>query len=63
METGVQVGLGDQVVPGFGRAAAPPPRAGSNGNLDTMLKYSKGVRKVPVIVDGDDVTVGWEGNS
>jgi glutaredoxin len=29
--------------------------------LDRMLEYSKGVRKVPVIVDGDKVTIGYGG--
>jgi len=29
--------------------------------MDAMLKLSKGVRKVPVIVDGDDVTIGFGG--
>jgi hypothetical protein len=29
--------------------------------LDEMLKFSKGVRKVPVIVEGDKVTVGYGG--
>jgi len=26
-----------------------------------MLVYSKGVRKVPVIVEGDEVTIGYGG--
>jgi len=30
-------------------------------NLDEMLKMSNGQRKVPVIVDGDNVTVGYGG--
>ena len=30
--------------------------------LDEMLKHSKGVRQVPVIVDGDKVTVGHGGS-
>jgi len=30
--------------------------------LDEMLKFSKGVRKVPVIVEGDNVTVGYGGS-
>ena len=30
--------------------------------LEEMLKYSKGERKVPVIVDGDKVTVGYGGS-
>jgi arsenate reductase-like glutaredoxin family protein len=29
--------------------------------LDTMLKHSNGMRKVPVIVDGDEVMVGYKG--
>ncbi len=31
--------------------------------LEEMLKYSKGVRKVPVIVEGNNVTIGYEGGS
>jgi glutaredoxin len=31
--------------------------------LEEMLRYSKGVRKVPVIVEGDNVTVGYAGGS
>ena len=30
--------------------------------LDDMLRYSKGQRKVPVIVEGDKVTVGYGGS-
>ena len=30
--------------------------------LEEMLKYSNGVRKVPVIVKGDEVTVGYGGS-
>ena len=33
-----------------------------NAKLDEMLKYSKGVRNVPVIVEGSKVTVGYEGS-
>lgn len=29
--------------------------------LEEMLKYSKGVRQVPVIVEGDKVTIGYGG--
>ena len=29
--------------------------------LDTMLKHSDGVRKVPVIVEDEDVTIGFNG--
>jgi len=28
-----------------------------------MLKLSKGVREVPVIVEGSKTTIGWEGNT
>ena len=35
----------------------------SSAHLDSMLKYSNGVRKVPVIVAGDDVTIGVEGQT
>jgi len=31
--------------------------------MDAMLKYSKGARKVPVIVEGDRVSIGFEGGS
>ena len=30
--------------------------------LGEMLRYSKGVRKVPVIVEGEKVTVGYGGS-
>ena len=33
------------------------------GNLRAMLKHSKGVRKVPVIVADGEVTVGYQGRS
>jgi len=29
--------------------------------LDRMLKFSDGNRKIPVIVDGDQVIIGYEG--
>jgi glutaredoxin 3 len=29
--------------------------------LERMLTYSKGARRVPVIVDGDSVTIGFGG--
>jgi len=32
-------------------------------HLDTMLQYSKGARKVPVIVEGQKVTIGFEGKT
>jgi hypothetical protein len=28
-----------------------------------MLKYSKGTRKVPIIVEGETVTIGFEGDT
>jgi glutaredoxin len=31
--------------------------------LDTMLQYSKGTRKIPVIVEGEKVTIGFEGKT
>jgi hypothetical protein len=31
--------------------------------LDAMLEYSNGKRRVPVIVEGDQVTVGFEGKT
>ena len=31
--------------------------------LDTMLKYSNGRRKVPVIVDKGKVTIGFKGKA
>jgi glutaredoxin len=30
--------------------------------LDEMLKYSNGVRQVPVIVEGDKIVVGYGGS-
>jgi glutaredoxin 3 len=33
----------------------------SPADLDRMLVYSVGVRKVPVIVEGDKVTIGYGG--
>jgi glutaredoxin len=32
------------------------------GNLDEMLKFSQGVRKVPVLVEGGKGTVGYRGS-
>ncbi len=31
--------------------------------LDEMLKFSQGARKVPVIVEGDNVSIGYEGGA
>lgn len=33
------------------------------GHLDRMLKLTNGVRKVPVIADGENVTIGFEGGT
>ena len=33
----------------------------SQADLDRMLRYYKGSRNVPVIVDGDKVTIGYGG--
>jgi glutaredoxin 3 len=35
----------------------------SAADLQRMLGYSKGVREVPVIVDGDTVTIGCAGGT
>ena len=32
-------------------------------HLETMLEYSKGTRKVPIIVEGETVTIGFEGDT
>ena len=32
-------------------------------HLDTMLKHSKGTRKIPVIVEGETVTIGFDGGT
>ena len=32
-------------------------------HLAKMLQYSKGARKVPVIVEGENVTIGFEGKT
>jgi glutaredoxin len=34
-----------------------------SAKLDEMLKYTKGLRRVPVIVEDGKVTVGYEGGS
>jgi glutaredoxin 3 len=31
--------------------------------LERMLVYSKGLRQVPVIVEGDEVTIGYDGGT
>ena len=35
---------------------------GDKALLDEMLKLSKGGRRVPVIVEGDKVTIGYGGS-
>jgi len=35
----------------------------SSRNLARMLEHSGGQRKVPVIVESDTVTIGWQGNT
>ena len=35
----------------------------SSGNLDQMLKYSDGTRKVPTIVDAGKVIIGFDGGT
>jgi glutaredoxin len=32
------------------------------GKLEEMLNFSKGVRKVPVVVEGDKVSIGYGGS-
>jgi hypothetical protein len=32
-------------------------------HLETMLAYSNGTRKVPIIVEGETVTIGFEGDT
>ena len=34
-----------------------------SSHLDTMLKHSNGTRKVPVIVEGETVTIGFDGGT
>ena len=34
----------------------------SRNDLDRMLKYSHGQRQVPVIVEGEKVTIGYGGS-
>ena len=35
----------------------------SEEDMKAMLKYSDGSRKVPVIVEGDKITIGFNGKS
>ncbi|MBU2620891.1 MAG: hypothetical protein KKD92_01055 [Proteobacteria bacterium] len=34
-----------------------------NRKLDSMLKYSNGVRKIPIIVEEGKVTIGFDGKT
>ena len=34
----------------------------SRSDLDRMMKYSRGKRQVPVIVEGEKVTIGYGGS-
>jgi glutaredoxin len=34
-----------------------------SSKLDTMLKHSEGARRVPVIVDQEEVTIGFGGKT
>jgi hypothetical protein len=34
-----------------------------SANMDLMLKYSNGLRKVPIIVENGTFSVGYEGGS
>ena len=35
----------------------------NKNDLDTMLKYTNGERRIPVIVDGETISVGFKGKS
>ena len=37
--------------------------ASDPNQLEIMLKHSNGARKVPVIVEGEDVTIGFDGGT
>ena len=32
-------------------------------HLDTMLQHSRGTRKIPVIVEGEAITIGFDGGT
>ncbi len=34
-----------------------------SAKLEEMLKHSNGIRKVPVIIEGDEVTIGYGGGA
>jgi len=46
----------------FGKKAIYYDVEANKAKLEEMLKYSKGVRSVPVIVEGSKVTVGYGGS-
>ena len=45
----------------FGDSASYYDVKADSVKLEEMLAYSRGVRKVPVIVEGDNVTIGHGG--
>ena len=45
----------------FGETAVYYDVHSDPGKLEEMLEYSKGAREVPVIVEGDKVTLGYGG--
>ncbi|HEX9021681.1 MAG TPA: UXX-star (seleno)protein family 1 [Nitrospirota bacterium] len=47
----------------FGGKATYYDVKADSARLEEMLKYSKGVRKVPVIVENEKVGIGYEGGS
>ena len=64
--------MGDKIII-YGKAACPARSAYGDGaiyvdvledknKLDEMLKVSNGVRKVPVIVEGEKVKIGYGGS-
>jgi glutaredoxin len=47
----------------FGGKAVYYDVKADSAKLDEMLTYTKGARKVPVIVEYDKVSIGYEGGS
>ena len=45
----------------FGEIAVYYDVRSDPGKLEEMLRYSKGAREVPIIVEGDKVTIGYGG--
>jgi glutaredoxin 3 len=52
----------EKAVSTFGDKAHYYDVTADSTKLEEMLKYSGGVRKVPVIVEGDNVTIGYGGS-